>query len=466
MAPSSSEGRSRPMNDSMRSVADIPGDDADDDLSGISPELVLVDPELARLVREREPAPVVPRLLRLVAGPRPAATPDGPPKRPETALPEPSPDEESLAPDAAAPVVAEELVVPRSTVPAPPETPVVRVEDDDVTVEIGRGAEDAIVDSAPVDATTTEPEPLAPDSTPAGAGSVPVTPRIVEAEPAWLVEPQPEPSRESVSPPQIDEPLPLLAASAVASAMPHPVARPAGPARVERRTGRRRGRGPIAFVVAVAIASLATLGILNVTGGSSTATPGPAAGLSGGKPSAPSTRRPKAGPTREQSAAARAKAQAAARTKAAARAKAAAEAKAAARAKAAAKAKAAARAKTLAKVKAAAKTKDAVAKGASAKAAAAAAAKKAQPASPAAEARRFAWAPVDGATGYHVELFKGADRVLARDTTQPILELAPTWRFEGKVVRLTPGTYRWYVWPVTKSGRATQAVVQAKLSIP
>ena len=45
----------------MRSVADIPGDDAEDDLSGISPELVLIDPELARLVRERPvdgPSPV------------------------------------------------------------------------------------------------------------------------------------------------------------------------------------------------------------------------------------------------------------------------------------------------------------------------------------------------------------------------------------------------------------------------
>ena len=35
----------------MRSVADIPGD-ADDDLPEISPELVLVDPELARRMRE------------------------------------------------------------------------------------------------------------------------------------------------------------------------------------------------------------------------------------------------------------------------------------------------------------------------------------------------------------------------------------------------------------------------------
>ena len=55
MAVRSSASRSRPMNDLMRSVADIPGD-ADDDLPEISPELVLVDPELARRVREEAAA--------------------------------------------------------------------------------------------------------------------------------------------------------------------------------------------------------------------------------------------------------------------------------------------------------------------------------------------------------------------------------------------------------------------------
>src|SRR6188472_3023259 len=69
----SSGGRPTPMNESMRSVADIPGDDVEDDLSGISPELVLIDPELARLVRERqtdEASPAARRAptLRLVEG--------------------------------------------------------------------------------------------------------------------------------------------------------------------------------------------------------------------------------------------------------------------------------------------------------------------------------------------------------------------------------------------------------------
>ena len=80
--------------------------------------------------------------------------------------------------------------------------------------------------------------------------------------------------------------------------------------------------------------------------------------------------------------------------------------------------------------------------------------------------RRFAWAPVDGATGYHIEFFKGSDRVLARETKKPVLDLGTTWRYQGKTVQLTPGTYHWYVWPVKKGGRATQAVVQSRLTVP
>ena len=102
------------------------------------------------------------------------------------------------------------------------------------------------------------------------------------------------------------------------------------------------------------------------------------------------------------------------------------------------------------------------------KAATRARAKKAAAPPPPAEAepRRFAWAPVDGATRYHVELFRGSDRVLARETVRPTLELGTSWRHEGRVVRLTPGQYRWYVWPVTSGGRAAKAIVQARLAIP
>ena len=91
---------------------------------------------------------------------------------------------------------------------------------------------------------------------------------------------------------------------------------------------------------------------------------------------------------------------------------------------------------------------------------------KKKPATTVPEPRRFAWAPVAGAVSYHVELFRGNDRVLARDTTQPVLELGPTWEHEGRVMRLTDGSYRWYVWTVKESGRDPQAIVQATLTVP
>src|SRR6188472_2332588 len=92
MGARSSGGRPTPMNESMRSVADIPGDDVEDDLSGISPELVLIDPELARLVRERQvdEASLTARrsTLRLVEGG--SAVPAIVPRAVETAPPSPT----------------------------------------------------------------------------------------------------------------------------------------------------------------------------------------------------------------------------------------------------------------------------------------------------------------------------------------------------------------------------------------
>jgi hypothetical protein len=82
------------------------------------------------------------------------------------------------------------------------------------------------------------------------------------------------------------------------------------------------------------------------------------------------------------------------------------------------------------------------------------------------EPRRFAWAPVAGAVSYHVELFRGNDRVLVTDTKEPVLELGPTWRHEGRLMRLEKGSYRWYVWSVSESGRDPRAIVQATLSVP
>ena len=82
------------------------------------------------------------------------------------------------------------------------------------------------------------------------------------------------------------------------------------------------------------------------------------------------------------------------------------------------------------------------------------------------EPRRFAWAPVTGAVSYRFELFRGDEQVLRTTTTNPAYELPTSWEHEGREESLTPGSYRWYVWPVLASGPADAAVVQASLDVP
>jgi hypothetical protein len=81
-------------------------------------------------------------------------------------------------------------------------------------------------------------------------------------------------------------------------------------------------------------------------------------------------------------------------------------------------------------------------------------------------ARPFAWAPTPGASAYHVELFRGAERVFAADTRKPAIDIPGRWRFAGRSRMLAPGSYRWYVWPVMGERRAQEATVQAELVIP
>jgi len=79
--------------------------------------------------------------------------------------------------------------------------------------------------------------------------------------------------------------------------------------------------------------------------------------------------------------------------------------------------------------------------------------------------RRFAWAPIPGASGYHVEFFRSSSRVFAKQTTGPYLTVPGQWTINGSRRSLRPGTYRWYVWPIVAGKRQSQAVVQATVSI-
>lgn len=426
------------MNESMRSVADIPGDDLEDDLSGISPELVLIDPELARLVRERQvdEASLTARrsTLRLVEGG--SAEPAIVPRAVETAPPLPAaPTTESVTSSVPAPVVEppREEVAP---VAFSASTPVVA---------------EPVVDVLPVPVPVLAPEPGV------------VARRVIEAEPARAV---PAPDVEAPAPLVPDRLADVTVQPAQPtpgfSTMPHPVARPATQRRARASAGTRkrgRARGILAFLVAVAVASAAVLGITRLTAGSSEGPSGkgataavgapPVAAKSGGKTKAASGKQ-----TAVKKQPARSKPKPAA-TKPAATQK-----RSGAKTSTKPKTTATAKPKTQASVKPKPKTTTARPK------AAATPPKKTAAAPAPAETRRFAWAPVDGAVGYHVELFKGADRVLEKETTEPVLELGPSWRYAGRETRLTPGSYRWYVWPVTKSGRSTQAVVQATLDVP
>jgi len=80
-------------------------------------------------------------------------------------------------------------------------------------------------------------------------------------------------------------------------------------------------------------------------------------------------------------------------------------------------------------------------------------------------ARPFAWAPTPGASGYHVELFRGDERVFAARTKKPAIDIPARWRFSGRSEALSPGSYRWYVWPVVDGKRRAAATVQATLAI-
>jgi hypothetical protein len=57
------------------------------------------------------------------------------------------------------------------------------------------------------------------------------------------------------------------------------------------------------------------------------------------------------------------------------------------------------------------------------------------------------WRPVARARYYNVQVFRGRQKILSVWPTRARLRLAARWKFAGRVRRLTPGTYRWFVWP-------------------
>ncbi len=381
------------MNQSMTSITDH-SLDPDDDLSRISPELALVDPELARRLRERES----------VSASRPSAR--------ALRLLQPA---ESTAP----PAVEWEGFVGKI-----PAIELVRVEDADQAP--ARRPDDTAASRAG--------RPLGPPDR-SDSPSSPAAPRTIappRAQPPWPGRPAPAREASPVVPAravEMTEPAAQPTALAEVSS-----SAPAGaiPAAVARRSQWWRRPGVQGFLAGGLLALLGVVALMMAIDDGSpeqAVTPvKPVVGKPPGTVPAPSESKAPGATTRPGTPTAKKAAPPAKATTPAGN-----------------------RPRTAAKK---------AATGARSKSGAA------TPPRAAAEPRRFAWAPVEGAARYHVELFRGSERVLARETVRPTFELGSSWRYEGRVVRLTPGQYRWYVWPVTSGRRAAQAVVQAQLAIP
>jgi hypothetical protein len=57
------------------------------------------------------------------------------------------------------------------------------------------------------------------------------------------------------------------------------------------------------------------------------------------------------------------------------------------------------------------------------------------------------WKAMLRSTFYNVQVYRGKAKIFSSWPTRPKLVLPGKWRFGGKLVRLTPGTYQWFVWP-------------------
>jgi hypothetical protein len=57
------------------------------------------------------------------------------------------------------------------------------------------------------------------------------------------------------------------------------------------------------------------------------------------------------------------------------------------------------------------------------------------------------WTAVPKATYYNVQLYLDGRKILTVWPTDTSFQLRGSWSFQGRDYRLTPGRYRWYVWP-------------------
>ena len=70
----------------------------------------------------------------------------------------------------------------------------------------------------------------------------------------------------------------------------------------------------------------------------------------------------------------------------------------------------------------------------------------------------LSWEAVKGAAFYNVQLYRRGVKVLTFWPKTPTLRIGKTWRYAGKLQRLAPGSYNWYVWGA--SGTLAQTAVR------
>jgi hypothetical protein len=66
----------------------------------------------------------------------------------------------------------------------------------------------------------------------------------------------------------------------------------------------------------------------------------------------------------------------------------------------------------------------------------------------------LAWRRVARASYYNVQLFRGRVKVLSTWPTHTRFQLRARWTYMGRQRKLSPGVYRWYVWPAYGPARA------------
>jgi large repetitive protein len=74
------------------------------------------------------------------------------------------------------------------------------------------------------------------------------------------------------------------------------------------------------------------------------------------------------------------------------------------------------------------------------------------------------WKAVARARHYNVQVFRNGRKVLSAWPARPRLQLKRSWKFRGRTLRFTRGTYAWIVWPNVR-GRYARAVVQSNFRV-